>query len=81
VAIALGLPTVTVRRVLEDLAAYGLIERQTMGKERPICGLSACGTKNKNAEGNLIRKTSSYTKTKILRIFVRGSKHVNRLFG
>jgi predicted ArsR family transcriptional regulator len=29
VAIALGLPTVTVRRVLQDLAAYGLMERRT----------------------------------------------------
>jgi hypothetical protein len=29
VAIALGLPTVTVRRVLQDLAAYGLVERRT----------------------------------------------------
>jgi hypothetical protein len=32
VAIELGLPTVTVRRVLQDLAAYRLIERQTHGK-------------------------------------------------
>jgi hypothetical protein len=29
VAIELGLPTVTVRRVLQDLAAYGLMERRT----------------------------------------------------
>ena len=32
VAAKLGLPTNTVRRVLEDLAAYGLIERQGGGK-------------------------------------------------
>jgi hypothetical protein len=32
IAAALGVPTVTVRRTLEDLAAYGLIERTTQGK-------------------------------------------------
>jgi Bifunctional DNA primase/polymerase, N-terminal/FaeA-like protein len=32
VAIDLGLPTTTARRVLEDLAAYGLIERQSQGQ-------------------------------------------------
>jgi hypothetical protein len=32
VAIALGLPTNTVRRILEDLAAYGLVERKSQGK-------------------------------------------------
>jgi len=32
VAIELGLPTVTVRRVLEDLAAYRLVERQGRGQ-------------------------------------------------
>jgi hypothetical protein len=31
VATALGLPTITVRRVLEDLAAYGLINRESGG--------------------------------------------------
>ena len=35
VAIELDLPTVTARRVLEDLAAYGLIERQSGGKGNP----------------------------------------------
>ena len=35
VAIALGLPTVTVRRVLEDLAAYGLIDRADPGQGKP----------------------------------------------
>jgi hypothetical protein len=32
VAIARGLPTITVRRVLEDLAAYGLITREDLGQ-------------------------------------------------
>jgi hypothetical protein len=32
VAIELGLPSVTARRVLEDLAAYRLIQRQTLGQ-------------------------------------------------
>jgi hypothetical protein len=32
VAIELGLPTITIRRVLEDLAAYGLVERQGRGQ-------------------------------------------------
>jgi hypothetical protein len=31
VAIEMGLPTVTVRRILEDLAAYGLISRSSQG--------------------------------------------------
>jgi len=35
VAIALGLPTITVRRILEDLAAYGLIDRMDPGQGRP----------------------------------------------
>jgi FaeA-like protein len=35
VAIELGLPTNTVRRVLEDLAAYQLVERQSLGKGKP----------------------------------------------
>jgi len=35
VAIALGLPTNTVRRILEDLAAYGLIERKSQGQGKP----------------------------------------------
>jgi predicted ArsR family transcriptional regulator len=32
---ALGLPTVTVRRALEDLAAYELVERQSQGSGKP----------------------------------------------
>jgi predicted ArsR family transcriptional regulator len=32
VAVELGLPSVTVRRVLEDLVAYRLIERQSLGQ-------------------------------------------------
>jgi hypothetical protein len=32
VAIALGLPSSTVRRVLEDLSAYGLVERRSQGQ-------------------------------------------------
>jgi hypothetical protein len=32
VAVALGLPTVTTRRVLEELVAYGLIDRRSGGK-------------------------------------------------
>jgi hypothetical protein len=35
VAAAVGLPTVTVRRALEDLAAYGLVERISQGKGKP----------------------------------------------
>jgi hypothetical protein len=35
VANAVGLPTVTVRRALEDLAAYGLAERITQGQGKP----------------------------------------------
>jgi Bifunctional DNA primase/polymerase, N-terminal len=32
VAVALGLPTSTTRRILEDLAAYGLVTRQSQGQ-------------------------------------------------
>jgi hypothetical protein len=32
---AIGLPTNTARRVLEDLAAYGLVERESQGKGKP----------------------------------------------
>jgi hypothetical protein len=35
IAKALGLPTNTVRRALEDLAAYGLVERQGGGQGKP----------------------------------------------
>jgi hypothetical protein len=35
VAIALGLPTNTVRRILEDLTAYGLVERKSQGQGKP----------------------------------------------
>jgi hypothetical protein len=35
IAKAVGLPTVTVRRALEDLAAYGLTERQIQGQGKP----------------------------------------------
>jgi len=35
VAQALGLPTNTVRRTLEDLAAYGLVERTSQGQGKP----------------------------------------------
>jgi hypothetical protein len=35
VAIALGLPTSTVRRILEDLAAYSLVERKSQGQGKP----------------------------------------------
>jgi hypothetical protein len=35
VAIALGLPSVTVRRALEDLAAYHLVERKPQGQGKP----------------------------------------------
>jgi hypothetical protein len=37
VAIDLGLPTNTVRRVLEDLAAHGLIARKSQGKGKADC--------------------------------------------
>jgi len=35
VAIELGLPTVTVRRMLEDLTAYGVITRYSQGPGKP----------------------------------------------
>jgi hypothetical protein len=35
IAKALGLPTVTVRRALEDLAAYGLVDRIAQGQGKP----------------------------------------------
>jgi predicted ArsR family transcriptional regulator len=35
VAAALGLPTITVRRALEDLAAYGLVRRYAQGPGKP----------------------------------------------
>jgi hypothetical protein len=35
IAEALGLPTITVRRALEDLAAYGLVIREVGGKGKP----------------------------------------------
>lgn len=35
IAAALGLPTITVRRALEDLAAYGLVTREGHGKGNP----------------------------------------------
>jgi hypothetical protein len=35
VARALGLPTITVRRGLEDLAAYQLVERTVQGQGKP----------------------------------------------
>ena len=35
IAKAMGLPTITTRRVLEDLTAYGLIERLPQGKGKP----------------------------------------------
>jgi hypothetical protein len=35
VAKHMGLPTVTVRRALEDLAAYGLVERTGQGPGKP----------------------------------------------
>ena len=35
VATELGLPTSTTKRVLEDLAAHGVLERQSEGKGKP----------------------------------------------
>ena len=46
VAIALGLPTVTVRRVLEDLAAYGLVTGNRRARARPTCGTAPIGRPN-----------------------------------
>ena len=35
IAAALGLPTVTVRRTLEELVAYGLVKRTSQGQGNP----------------------------------------------
>jgi DNA-binding IclR family transcriptional regulator len=35
IASAVGLPTLTTRRVLEELAVYGLVERMSQGLGKP----------------------------------------------
>ena len=55
VAAALGLSTITTRRVLEDLAAYRLVERQSGGK-----GNADLWLKPHERPGNLIRKIYYY---------------------
>ena len=50
IAVALGYPTPTVRRALEDLAAHAMVRRHKNGTENPTGGHSPTGHTNASAE-------------------------------
>ena len=74
VATALGLPTVTARRVLEDLVAYGLVTRKSQGQgQADLWSRAPWETGNEhgaapsNARGYLLHKISSCREQKVFR--------------